>query len=260
MCIRYDWKNQGSTHHIGGTLRYLVTLVFIFLACWSLTNCKRSTDVEKKIESPSPPSEIPTPATIVEYASLSWEKSHPERRSWSSDVFLLIGEELFSEFDSAKDAKRICPKYESLQRQQKISVWGELISAVAYYESGWNPASRMVETTMGTDPVTGKQVASEGLLQLSYQDVPNYKSILKYPACKIDWQKDKGLAVTDPKKSIFDPTVNLECGLRIMASQIQKKGYVILSSGVYWAVLKDGGKYSKVDSIIKMVRKIGFCE
>ncbi|MBK8202454.1 MAG: hypothetical protein IPK68_09140 [Bdellovibrionales bacterium] len=232
-------------------MRYLVTLIFIFLACWSLTNCKRSMNQERKIEAPSPTPEISTPAPVLEYASLSWEKSHPERRVWSSDVFLLIGEELFLDFDSAKDAKRICPKYESLLRSQKISMWAELISAIAYYESGWNPTSRMVETTMGTDPVTGKQVASEGLLQLSYQDVPNYKAVLKSPACKIDWQKDKELTITDAKKTIFDPAINLVCGLRILANQIQKKGYVILSSGVYWAVLKDGGKYSKVDSIIK---------
>jgi hypothetical protein len=259
MCIRHDWKNQDSNHYIGGILRYLVTIIFVLLACWSLTNCKRGLEHEK-VEPPAPPPGISAPTPKVEYASLSWEKSHPERRPWSSDVFLLIGEELFLDFDSAKDAKRVCPKYESLQRQQKISMWAELISAIAYYESGWNPASRMVETTMGTDPVTGKQVASEGLLQLSYQDVPNYKSILKYPACKIDWQKDKGLSLTDPKKTILDPAINLECGLRILANQIRKKGYVILSSGVYWAVLKDGGKYSKVDSIIRMVRKIGFCE
>jgi hypothetical protein len=69
----------------------------------------------------------------------------------------------------------------------------------------------MIETTMGTDPVTGKQVASEGLLQLSYQDVPNYGSVLKYPLCKIQWSKDKSLSVTDPKKTILDPYINLEC-------------------------------------------------
>lgn len=242
-------------------MRYFVTIIFIFLACWGLTNCKQGEDTqEQKPAKPPVDSPTTTPAPVVEYAALSWEKSHPDRKVWSLDVFLLIGEELFDEFDSSKDAKRICPKYDSLQRIQKISMWGEFISAVAYYESAWDPNSRMVETTMGTDPVTGKQVASEGLLQLSYQDVPNYGSVLKYPACKIEWQKDKGLKITDEIKTIFDPSINLECGLRIMANQIRKKGYVILSSGVYWAVLKDGGKYSKVDSIIKMVRKIGFCE
>ena len=58
----------------------------------------------------------------------------------------------------------------------------------------------MVETTMGADSVTGKQVASEGLLQLSYQDIPNYGALLKYPACKIDWQKDKALTVNGVRR------------------------------------------------------------
>jgi hypothetical protein len=43
--------------------------------------------------------------------------------------------------------------------------------------------------------------------------------------------------------------------LRILAEPNSEKGSIILSSGVYWAVLKDGGKYSKVDSIIAMVEK-----
>jgi hypothetical protein len=94
---------------------------------------------------------------------------------------------------------------------------------------------------------------------LSYQDVPNYGSVLKSPHCKIDWQKDKNLSAIDPKKTILDPYINLECGLRILANQITKKGNVILSSGVYWSVIKDGGKYSKVQPILKMVSDTGLC-
>jgi hypothetical protein len=210
-----------------------------------------------------PPAEVkPAPVESVppvSYGSVSWEKNHPERKAWSEFVFGIFEKELFDTFDSAKDAKRICPKYAGLTRSQKILVWGELVSAMAYFESGWSPTSRMTETTMGIDPVTGKRVESEGLLQLSYQDVPNYGSLLKYPLCKIDWQKDKNLSAADPKKTILDPYVNLECGLRILGSQITKKGNVILSSGVYWSVLKDGGKYSKVQSILKMVSGTGLC-
>ncbi|MEN0057917.1 MAG: hypothetical protein AAGB31_03715 [Bdellovibrio sp.] len=68
----------------------------------------------------------------------------------------------------------------------------------------------MTENTMGTDLVTGKQVVSEGLLQLSYQGVPNYGATLKYPLCRIEWSKDKNLAATDSKKTILDPLINLE--------------------------------------------------
>lgn len=210
-----------------------------------------------------PPAEAkPAPVESVprlSYGSLSWEKNHPERKAWSEFVFSIFENELFGAFDSAKDAKRICPKYAGLTRSQKILIWGELISAMAYFESAWSPISRMTETTMGIDPVTGKRVESEGLLQLSYQDIPNYGSVLKYPLCKVDWQKDKNLSATDPKKTILDPYVNLECGLRILGNQITKKGNVILSSAVYWSVIKDGGKYSKVQPILKMVSDTGLC-
>lgn len=238
-------------------MKYFEFITAAALVLFLATGCSTApiASPEIGVTSPTPVNDPPK----VDLGSLSWEKNHYERKSWSEFVFGLVAGELFSSFDGAKDAKRICTRYTDLTEAQKVLVWGELISGMAYYESGWNPASRMTETTMGTDPVTGKQVASEGLLQLSYQDVPNYGSVLKYPLCKIDWQKDKSLAVNDPKKTILDPFINLECGLRILANQISKKGSVILSSGVYWSVIKDGGKYSKVDAIIEMVAKTGLC-
>lgn len=240
-------------------MKYMMILFLMVFGLWAIEQ-NESFAMSKKAP-PSVEEEKPTappPKRDVKIA-LSWEKNHSERKPWSTYVSELLSAELFESFDSAKDAKRICPKYETLNREERIAVWSELISAVALYESGWDPTSRMTETTMGTDPVTKKQVASEGLLQLSYQDVPNYGSLLKYPLCKIEWSKDKGLALKDAKKTILDPYINLECGMRILANQIRKKGTVILESGVYWAVLRDGGKYSKVNPIIGMVRQTGLC-
>lgn len=237
-------------------MKYMIMIFSVCAVLWSFSACTKEKAVEN---SPAIPPTVTVPVK-TKFAALSWEKNHPERKEWSTFVFEFISAEVFESFDAAKDATRICPKYESLAKDQRILVWGELISAMAYFESGWSPTSRMTETTMGTDPVTGKQVASEGLLQLSYQDVPNYGTVLKYPLCKIEWSKDKSLSLTDPKKTILNPYINLECGLRILANQVKKKGSVILSSGVYWAVLKDGGKYSKVDSIIGMIAKTGLCK
>lgn len=91
---------------------------------------------------------------------------------------------------------------------------------------------------MGTDPVTGRQVASEGLLQLSYQDVQ------WAPYCEFDWSVDKKYSDTDARKSIFDPEkITEDCGIQILDRQVAKKSNIALSSGVYWAVLKIGGKY-----------------
>jgi len=238
-------------------MKYLFGIASIGLALLFFVGCSSApiaTPVNN-IENPTPIEDQPA----TEYGTLSWEKNHAERKPWSDFVFGLFSEELFSSFDSAKDAKRICPRYAELTKTERVLIWGELISAMAYFESGWKPTSRMTETTMGIDPVTGKQVESEGLLQLSYQDVPNYGSVLKFPACKIDWQKDKFLSAIDPKKTILNPYINLECGLRILGNQIKKKGSVILPSGVYWSVLKEGGRYSKVESIIDMIKKTDLC-
>lgn len=194
---------------------------------------------------PTTPEKAPIEETPA--PRLSWEE-YPENRPWSAYTFKVV-KEVLPQLDKAKDVTEICPKYASLTDDQKAAMWSEFISAVAYPESGWDATSRMTETTMGTDPVTGKQVASEGLLQLSYQDVRTY------PFCKFDWSKDKSLAPKDPKKTILDPYINLDCGIRIMAQIAEKRGGVMFSENVYWSVLKRGGKYSKIDSIIARVRK-----
>ena len=184
----------------------------------------------------------------TENGQLPWENGTPERRAWSVFVQELIGGELYSVFDNAEDARRFCPNYNKLDKESRVLVWSNLIAWVAKYESGWDPTSGMTETTMGLDPVTGKQVRSEGLLQLSYQDVTGW------PFCKFDWSKDKGLALRDPRKTILDPYKNLDCGIRFLAQQIRKRGTVILTSNVYWSVLKEGGKYSEVENIVKRTR------
>ena len=93
----------------------MVVIFMVVLSCWALTNCTRGTTVEK-IESPAvaPVVGSPTPKPAEVIGELSWEKAHPERKTWSDFVFSLIEGELFSAFDSAKDATRICPKYRSL--------------------------------------------------------------------------------------------------------------------------------------------------
>lgn len=228
-------------------MKHLMFLILICgLGCETKAMSKKAVK-ELEVSIPAPPPSEPTTFAI------SWEKNQPGRKIWSLFVHDLINGELFSVYDSAQDATRICPKYKSLTKEQKVTVWTEFISAVAYFESAWKPTSWMTESTMGKDPITGKQVKSEGLLQLSYQDI----QWAKY--CKFDWSKDKKLSVDDPNKTIFDPFLNLDCGLRILASQIKSKEKVILSSGVYWAVLKDGGKYQKITQIIGMVSKTGLC-
>jgi hypothetical protein len=205
---------------------------------------------------PSPePSPSPTPGDgTYTMAPLAWEKSHPERKAWSQYLQTLLLGEWSSLLKGASDMKNFCPKYASLSNNQKANAWAQLFVAVARYESAYNPLSRMRETTMGTDAVTGKQVWSEGLLQLSYQDKQ------WDPWCKFDWSKDKNLSSTSSKKTILDPYINLHCGVGIMAKQIKNKNTIAITSGVYWSTLKPGGKYNQLTSIKSMVKSLPFCQ
>ncbi|XGC82054.1 hypothetical protein ACES2L_06095 [Bdellovibrio bacteriovorus] len=203
----------------------------------------------------TPPVEKPIEAAPI---LVSWEKGHPERKVWTTFVSDLLKAQLLDTYDTAKDVKRICPSYETLSKEQRVLVWTEFISALAYHESTWDPTSRMVEKNLQgkknpVDPITKKAVYSEGLLQLSYQDIQ------WAPYCQFNWAKDKNLSGKDPSKTILNPIINLDCGMRILANQIKNKGKVILSSGVYWAVIKDGGRYQQIEKIISKVRQTGLC-
>jgi hypothetical protein len=161
---------------------------------------------------------------------------------WSNHLKEIIHNE-WDSFEQAIDVEIVCHKYSTLVLKEQQEVILELIIAIAFYESGWNPLSRYHEKTMGIDPVTKKPVYSEGLLQLSYQDT----QWARY--CEFDWNKDKHLAENDPAKTILDPFKNLSCGAKILANQIARKKKIFVSSGAYWAVIKEGGRYEKISEI-----------
>lgn len=208
---------------------------------------------------PVTPTPTPTPTTpdtgTYNMVPLSWEtSSHPEREKWSDYLMTLLLTDWKSLLSGASDIKSFCSNYYNLDNNQRANVWAQLFVAMTKYESAYSPTSRMQETTMGTDPVTGRPVYSEGLLQLSYQDTLGFKF------CKIDWSKDKNLSSTDPKKTILDPYINLHCGVGIMASQIARKGTIAIGSGAYWAVIKTNSRYNQLTSIKSMVQSLPLCK
>lgn len=198
--------------------------------------------------------ENPTPEEVISRYPLAWEtKSRPERKNWS-DYTLKVIEAQFSNLDQATDAVVFCPNYTLLEEKYKLIVWGMLISEIALHESSWNPTTRSKEGTMGVDGVTKDQVYSEGLMQLSYQDT-QWSSY-----CRFDWSKDKLLSPKDPRKTILNPYLNLSCGIRILAEQVARKKKIVLKNDIYWSVLHEGGKFSKVPEMAKDIRKrLDFC-
>lgn len=186
--------------------------------------------------------------------ALAWESSsYPQRTQWSQYLQQIISTTWSALLPGADDMDTFCPKYSTLSNDQRANVWAQLFVGVAKYESAWSPTSRYQESTMGTDPVTGKPVYSEGLLQLSYQDIQ------VYPFCQFDWSVDKNLSATDPNKTILDPYKNLYCGVGIMVKQIGRSGLITVSSNAYWSTLRKGGSYQQISGIAAIVKKLPFC-
>lgn len=202
---------------------------------------------------PTPPPSNP-PSSSKTYPLL-WE-TRSEGKTWSTFVFNLFKNELATTFlPGTSDVTGFCPRYHTLTNDQRVNFWGLLVSAMTKYESNFSPTMRYKESTMGVDPVTGQHVYSEGLLQLSYQDVQWAKF------CEFDWNKDKSLSPTDPRKTIFNPQKNLSCGIKILARQIQRKNKIAVTGkeGAYWAVLIPGGKYTKLAEIQALTKKMPGC-
>lgn len=185
---------------------------------------------------------------------LLWEKVSSANRAWNDPTFKVIEKETRVLLAGADDVTKFCSNYEKLSITKQIIFWGYLVSAMVKYESGFNTTARLKETGLGTDSVTGLPVYSEGLLQLSYQD------IRPYPFCEFDWNKDKNLAGTDPKKTVFDPIKNLRCGVKILDAVIQKQKKITTKTGAYWAVLIEGGKFQKIKEISALTQSLPFCK
>ncbi|MFN7728721.1 MAG: hypothetical protein ACK5P7_06170 [Bdellovibrio sp.] len=211
-------------------------------------SARLDTNPEPEFDPPYRPREpAPPPAPNYRHEPLSWESvSKPERKGWSNFVHQEV-EKNFEILDKARDTERFCRRYESLSRPARINFWGMLISQMALHESSWNPTLSVLETTMGLDKTTGKRVFSEGLLQLSYQDMTWTRR------CKFDWEADKILGQRDPRKTILDPYRNLECGIEIMTRQVRRHRRIVMENNVYWAVLREGGKYNKIPAIAMAV-------
>lgn len=136
--------------------------------------------------------------------------------------------------------KEICPKGESVNyRSAWISYW----KAIAKAESSFNRTSQYLEN-LGIDSVTKKQVKSEGLFQLSYQDEKGY------PACDFDWESDKLKQERDATKTIFNPKKQFVCAMAIAAKLFTRypNGHPAWGNplGAYWSTArkgKNGEKY-----------------
>ncbi len=188
------------------------------------------------------------PPFVIENATpLLWEDdAHPERVDWSDYSFAVINA-YFDQLNAAEDIGQFCPNYPTLTRDQQIEAWAQIFVGVSRWESNWDPVQRTYES-QGIDPETNLPVYSDGLLQLSYQDIESN------PYCTFNWATDKDLSSTDIHRSIFNPYNNLYCGIRTMADLITQNHRILVTQGGYWATLQLKNRNSKIKSIISELR------
>jgi Transglycosylase SLT domain len=178
---------------------------------------------------PGGPSDPNQPGTAI---SLSWDSQ--TRRPWSVTLLTSIQNALPKL--ALGNPNGFLNGYDSLAADLQLKFWGELVVAVSKFESSWNPHDIFHEPP----PLS---VDSVGLLQLSYQDESPYNLE----------------PLSESHKSLEDPSINLRCGVTILAALVAKDRTVASSlngryrgGAAYWSVLRAG---HKVDQILSITRR-----
>jgi hypothetical protein len=135
----------------------------------------------------------------------------PSGRAWTATTLSEVAANL-SSFEKAADRETYCPGYSQASLVQRETCWVRLISAVAQFESDFDPMNKYHETN---------GAYSVGLLQLSTGE------------CGIAG------SVTE----LEDPIKNLQCGTRKMAALIARYGYItspdnLHGAAAYWSTLR----------------------
>ena len=172
-------------------MKYLLaTLIFtLAVACESLPTVPPIPGV-----SPSP---TPVPGGTVldndaeDIVALPFMKSE-----WSKYLLSQIKLQLANLNKASKDMKRFCPRYEEMNIDEQVVVWGHLSSAILKYESGIDSSGKYFKTCSSMTESNG--IDSIGFFQLSYKD--------PYPSCPKS--KSEG--------NLCEPNVNMKCAVNAM--------------------------------------------
>jgi Transglycosylase SLT domain len=153
---------------------------------------------------------------------MQWDH-HPEGEVWTESTLVAVStkDQLLTERVPA-DIETWCPGYPQASVDERRAFWAGLLSAVAKYESTWNPQA------------SGGGGRWIGLMQISPRSAANY-------GCE-------ATSVLDLK----DGKANLECAVEIMSEQVAKDGLVAGGGnrgiGRDWAPLRSSEKRSAMAS------------
>lgn len=212
------------------------------------------------VATPKPTPKPPTPTPSPSGFKALWEGKHETSSQWTGYAHSAIANYGDAMMKGASDISDFCPMYDRLGNQDRANFWVQLLAAMIKYESNFKPTMRYTETSMGTDPVTGVQVVSEGLLQLSYQDERNYKNVLPAEVCDFDFKADSRYPASDIRRTIQDPKTNLTCGIGILNRQLERHNKIAVSSAAYWSVIKTSAGHNKLKEIKAVTNALSFCK
>jgi len=134
-----------------------------------------------------------------------------------------------------------CPK----KPKTDVEFWTRFMEALCRPESNCRATMTYIEGTMDKDPITGRQVRSEGLFQMSYQDKNSYG-----PACDFDWPHDREMALSDfdaklkygnPARHIYSVDRQFACAFKVFSDHLFRyspKADFDQAIGSYWYVMK----------------------
>jgi hypothetical protein len=177
--------------------------------------------------------------------------------AWNPEWDRMVKEALPSEMLSDKRERAVrslCPRFKEASIEERRTFWAYFFQALAGAEAGLEPTISVRHSqpeVAVVDLVTHRVARQEGLLQLAYMESERY-------GCNFDWEKDKELAERDPAKTILQPKNNLECGIKILDSQLIAKSKPLLSKSSYWVTLRPGQASFQI-FMKQMVNVPAFC-
>ena len=165
-------------------------------------------------EAPAGVSDLGADSVVAPFATGTGPAAWSDRagtQAWTSTTLAAVRAN-FASFEKAKDREDFCPGFSAATRAQREICWLRLVSAVAKFESGFNPATLYKESN---------GVYSVGLLQLSSGECSGASSV----------------------SALKDPLKNLACGTAKMAGLIARYGYVTTAdnkhgAAAYWSTLR----------------------
>lgn len=163
--------------------------------------------------------------------AMAWDH-RPEADQWTVSTMSAVAAE-----DDAlaslvpEDIATWCPGYERASMGERRAFWSGLLSAVARYESSWNPKA------------SGGGGRYIGVMQISPRSAANY-------GCDADTASE-----------LKDGAANLECAVEMVAYHVERDGVVAghgtQGVGRDWMPLRDAGKRT---AIAEWTRSQAYCQ